>query len=88
MAEGFLIDVRDVPLDVDEVLQAVRHPSQGGAVLFVGMVRDHNDGRNVTRLEYEAYASMARAEMAPGSPRVRCLRSGPQPPGSASGRGR
>ena len=63
MAEEFLIDVRDAALDPDEVLQAVRHPSCGGAVLFVGLVRDHNDGRSVTRLEYEAYGSMARGEM-------------------------
>jgi molybdopterin synthase catalytic subunit len=31
--------------------------------LFVGTVRDENDGRPVTRLEYEAYAEMAVAEM-------------------------
>jgi molybdopterin synthase catalytic subunit len=63
MAEGFLIEVRDTALEPAEVLAAVKHPAQGGAVLFVGMVRDNNDGRAVTRLEYEAYGAMARAEM-------------------------
>ena len=41
----------------------VRHTGAGGLALFLGAVRDHNDGRPVTRLEYEAYASMAVAEM-------------------------
>ena len=48
----------DQPLSVDEVLAAVTGPSQGGTVVFIGTVRDHNRGRQVTRLEYEAYPSM------------------------------
>jgi molybdopterin synthase catalytic subunit len=32
-------------------------------VTFVGIVRDNQDGRGVTALEYEAYAEMAEAEM-------------------------
>jgi molybdopterin synthase catalytic subunit len=32
-------------------------------VTFAGTTRDHNDGRSVTRLEYEAYPEMALAEM-------------------------
>jgi molybdopterin synthase catalytic subunit len=34
----------------------------GGFVSFEGWVRDHNEGRDVTRLEYEAYSSMAEKE--------------------------
>lgn len=60
---GALIDVRDTPLSVDDALQAVRHDSAGGVVLFVGMVRDQNDGKPVSSLEYEAYGAMAKAEM-------------------------
>lgn len=63
MAEAALIDVRAEPLDVAEALAAVQHPSCGGAVLFVGMVRDYSEGQAVTGLTYEAYAGMARAEM-------------------------
>ena len=48
---------------MDEVLAVVQHAGAGGLALFLGAVRDHNDGRPVTRLEYEAYASMAVAEM-------------------------
>jgi molybdopterin synthase catalytic subunit len=55
--------VQSTPLSVDEVLARVRRRDAGGVVVFLGTVRDHNDGRPVTKLEYEAYPSMARAEM-------------------------
>ena len=51
------------PLSVERVIAAVTHPSAGGIDVFVGVVRDHNEGRAVTRLDYEAYATMAVAEM-------------------------
>ena len=56
-------DLRAAPLSVDEVLAKVRHPGAGAVALFLGIVRDHNDGRPVTRLEYEAYGPMALGEM-------------------------
>jgi molybdopterin synthase catalytic subunit len=69
----------DAPVSIDAVVAAVRHAGAGAVALFVGTVRDHNDGRAVTRLEYEAYASMAVAEMdriaretEAGAPGVRC----------------
>ncbi|MBI5536681.1 MAG: molybdenum cofactor biosynthesis protein MoaE [Deltaproteobacteria bacterium] len=63
MGAAVLIDVRNGVVGVDEVLQSVRHPGAGGVVLFIGTVRDNNDGRAVSALEYEAYESMARTEM-------------------------
>ncbi len=50
-------------LDVAEATAAVSGPDIGGIDLFVGAVRDHNQGRPVTRLEYHAYISMAEKEM-------------------------
>jgi len=47
------------PLRIEEVLGAVSGPSQGGVVLFCGLVRDHNRGQQVVRLDYEAYDAMA-----------------------------
>jgi len=45
-------------------LQAfVAGPGKGGIALFVGQVRDNARGRAVTRLEYEAYPSMAERQM-------------------------
>lgn len=57
------IDVRESPLSADEVRALVEHPSAGAVDLFLGIVRDENEGRPVTLLEYEAYAPMAIAEM-------------------------
>jgi molybdopterin synthase catalytic subunit len=57
------IAIRDRALSVDEALAHVSHPGAGGLSLFVGVVRDENEGRPVTALEYQAYESMAQAEM-------------------------
>jgi molybdopterin synthase catalytic subunit len=51
------------PLDVNSCIAVVSHPSAGGVDVFIGTVRDHNEGQSVTVLEYEAYASMAEREM-------------------------
>ena len=59
-----LFDIRDTPLTLDEALSAVLDPSAGGIAVFVGAVRNENEGRGVTLLEYEAYPSMAKKEMA------------------------
>lgn len=58
------VAIRSTPLSYDEVIDLVRRPSAGALATFVGWVRDHSDGREVTRLEYSAYESMALAEMA------------------------
>ncbi len=50
-----LVDVRATPLDVGEVLAAVGDEHAGGVVLFVGVVRDHDGGREVTGLDYTAH---------------------------------
>jgi len=57
------VAIRSEPLSVDAVMELVRHPGAGALALFLGAVRDHNDGRAVTALEYSAYESMAVAEM-------------------------
>ena len=54
----------DGPVDPARLLDAVRRDGDGGLALFVGVVRNHNDGRQVDRLEYEAYGPMAEREMA------------------------
>jgi molybdopterin synthase catalytic subunit len=58
------VDLRDTPLSLDEVVALVRRPGAGGIATFVGVVRDESDGRAVTRLDYSAYAAMAKREMA------------------------
>lgn len=51
------------PIEPADLLAAVRRDGDGGLALFVGVVRDHNDGKSVTRLEYSAYIPMAEKEM-------------------------
>jgi molybdopterin synthase catalytic subunit len=58
-----LVDLRDTPILAEEALAHVSRASAGGVALFLGVVRDENEGRAVTRLEYSAYGPMARAEM-------------------------
>ena len=40
----------------------LREVSAGGFVAFEGWVRDHNEGQEVRRLEYEAFEALALAE--------------------------
>jgi molybdopterin synthase catalytic subunit len=58
-----LFRVLETPLSVAEATAAVSAADIGGVDLFLGAVRNHNDGRAVTRLEYHAYVSMAEKEM-------------------------
>jgi len=50
-----LVDIRDTPLDVAEVLGVLDQESDGGVTLFVGKVRDHDAGKGVTGLDYSAH---------------------------------
>ena len=53
-----LLAVRDAPLSVDEVLAAVSDPGAGGVVVFVGTVRDSDDGKPVDALAYSAHPTV------------------------------
>jgi molybdopterin converting factor subunit 1 len=48
---------------LDRCVAAVTGPSMGGVVTFTGVVRAHNQGHDVERLEYEAYREMAEKVM-------------------------
>jgi molybdopterin synthase catalytic subunit len=50
-----LVDLRDTPLSVDEVLAAVADSSAGGTAMFIGTVRDEDHRRAVTGLGYSAH---------------------------------
>jgi molybdopterin synthase catalytic subunit len=52
------------PIEFASLLASVSASNRGGIASFVGLVRDHHDGREVKRLEYSAYAPMAQAECA------------------------
>ncbi len=58
-----LVLLSETDASVDDAIAHVRHAGAGGVSVFIGVVRDANDGRPVVKLEYEAYATMAVAEM-------------------------
>jgi molybdopterin synthase catalytic subunit len=47
------------PIEPEEVLRGLGTSKDGAQLLFLGVVRDHSQGRVVTGLDYEAYESMA-----------------------------
>jgi molybdopterin synthase catalytic subunit len=51
------------PIDTAAVLREVDSPAHGASILFVGTVREVNDGRPVDGMEYTAYVGMAEKEM-------------------------
>jgi len=59
-----VFELTSAPIDGARLIAAVASPRAGAEILFLGVVRDHNDGRKVLHLEYEAYAPMAEAALA------------------------
>ena len=53
----------DDPIDTEAVLSEVASSRNGASVLFVGTVREMNDGRDVSGMEYTAYREMAEREL-------------------------
>jgi molybdopterin synthase catalytic subunit len=51
--------ITDLVLDPTVVVEAVSGPGDGAVTTFLGLVRDHNQGRRVTHLIYEAYEPLA-----------------------------
>ncbi|WP_025736598.1 molybdenum cofactor biosynthesis protein MoaE [Mycobacterium genavense] len=49
----------DQPISLAEYEELVGHRSAGAIVGFVGMIRDHDEGRRVVRLEYSEHPSAA-----------------------------
>ncbi|MBF4462140.1 MULTISPECIES: molybdenum cofactor biosynthesis protein MoaE [unclassified Rathayibacter] len=52
------------PITVDECEQAVESSRHGAVVTFAGVVRDHDEGRGVLRLSYEAHPDAEAALLA------------------------
>ncbi len=51
--------VTDETIEPDAIVSRVGCDRDGAVVVFHGVTRDHNDGREVLHLEYEAYSPMA-----------------------------
>lgn len=51
------------PIDAQGLVAEVARAANGATILFLGTVRDVNDGRAVSGIEYAAYESMAAREL-------------------------
>ena len=58
-----IVELTSEPIDVPRLIAHVNKPSNGGICTFLGVVRDTAEGRPVLTLGYEAYDSMAVAQM-------------------------
>ena len=54
----------DRPIDVNALMAEVARTANGATLLFLGTVRDVNNGRAITGMDYSAYTSMAERELA------------------------
>ena len=59
-----IIQLTREPLNCDALVKAVSHPSDGGIVVFEGVVRDNARGKQVQYLEYDVYIEMASQQIA------------------------
>lgn len=50
-----MLGLQDTAIDPAQVVAAVDDAGAGGVVSFTGLVRDHDEGRGVTELEYVAH---------------------------------
>jgi molybdopterin synthase catalytic subunit len=55
--------ITERPIDAAALLAGSTTHADGAAVLFVGVVRDRNEGREVGHLEYSSFAAMAEKVM-------------------------
>jgi molybdopterin synthase catalytic subunit len=58
-----MIKLTEKPIDIGEVIDAVRDDRAGGIDVFVGTVRAQTQGRKVVALEFEVYNRMAESEL-------------------------
>jgi molybdopterin synthase catalytic subunit len=57
-----VIEITDKAIDTSLLQRSLENPGAGGYCAFEGWVRNENEGQEVERLEYEAYAPLAVAE--------------------------
>lgn len=57
------VSLLESELSLAPLLAEISHAGAGAVDVFYGIVRNHSDGVQVTRLDYSAYDAMALAEM-------------------------
>jgi molybdopterin synthase catalytic subunit len=57
------LEIHTEPLHIQSCIDWIMSPESGGIDVFIGTVRNATKGKNVLKLEFEAYAQMAINEM-------------------------
>lgn len=57
--DNVLIDIVESKLDTSAIYNALEDVTCGAIVTFEGRVRNHNEGKEITKLYYECYLPMA-----------------------------
>ena len=65
---------RTDPIDPDALRRELFDPAAGGYCAFEGWVRNHNEGQEVLRLEYEGYEPVSGTSASSWPPAPRCQR--------------
>ena len=58
-----LVQITDLPIDSEAVINLVKTDDSGAINVFIGTVRNSTQNREVVKLEFEAYESMAVKEL-------------------------
>jgi molybdopterin synthase catalytic subunit len=59
-----MFSISEDPIDVEGLLANVKDDSAGATILFLGTIRNHNEGYDVSAIYYEVYMRMAEDAMA------------------------
>ena len=59
-----MFSISEDPIDVERLLANVKDDSAGATILFLGTIRNHNEGYDVSTIYYEVYIRMAEDAMA------------------------
>ena len=59
-----MFSISENSIDVEGLLANVKDDSAGATVLFLGTIRNHNEGYDVSAIYYEVYMRMAEEAMA------------------------
>lgn len=57
-----MFKISDTFIEPSKLRDYLNNPSAGAFVIFEGIVRNHNEGKEVLQLEYEAYEKMCEKE--------------------------
>ncbi|MBP6386437.1 MAG: molybdenum cofactor biosynthesis protein MoaE [Pseudarcicella sp.] len=58
-----MIQISEIPIDINECIKAAQSEQAGAVDVFIGTVRLQNKGKEVIKLEFETFDSMAIAKM-------------------------